>query len=75
MYIGPIDLGLKPFQGRRQVLEWEWGGGGGGGAVGVSLRGVSLFVSRMFLPKNVGGLTPQATRPRLCLCIIGLVDL
>ena len=33
-----------PCQGRRQVFEL-----GGGGSVGVSLRGVSIFVS-LFLP-------------------------
>ena len=38
------------IQGRRQVLEV---GGGGGASVGVSLRGVSLFVSRMLLPSFV----------------------
>ena len=37
----------------RQVLEW-----GGDASVGVSLRGVSLFVSRMLLP-SFGFFTPQ----------------
>ena len=49
-------------QGRRQVLIFFFGGGGA--SVGLSLRGVSLFVSRMllpsfiFLPKNLGAVKP-----------------
>ena len=52
-------------QGRRQVLEIFFFFLGGGGLLGVSLRGVSLFVSRMllpsfvfFLPKTSGARSP-----------------
>ena len=49
---------LVKFQGRGQVLGW--GGDFRGG--GVSLRGVSLFVSRMLLPSFVF-FYPKIKRP------------